>query len=605
MADTDHESRAHGGDADDVPETGEVVPGRFSSDEVFQRIVADADHEITSGFRELFFSGVAGGFAITITFLLYASLSASTDSTVLAVMLYPLGFLYIIIGGYQLYTENTLPPVALTLERLASLPALVRHWLIVLAGNFAGGAVGAVVLAYGGVFEPAAAEYALGLARNGIETPVTALFFKAAFAGLIVAGVVWMDFAARDTISRIAIVYLAFLAIPLGNLFHVVVSFTEVVYTMLAGDLALVPGLTQFVIPVLLGNTLGGILLVTVVNYYQTSERRLEIEQFENVRRLSLREMLLGNLAGRSYVPLVDTLEEFVRDPDSYRILVPIANPRTEAPLVEFACALASTREKGTVHALHIVQAPSNRPLDDGDRARITSESERLMADLEQQVGREDVTVETSTIVSSRSFEEVFDRARRTRPDLALLGWGQGRLWNAARAERPLDELTNRLPCDFLVVKDRGLDCSRVLLPTAGGPDSDLSAEVARALQTTAGAEVSLLHVVDGPDRREAGQRFLDEWGEAHDLGGAATIVDDSGDVEAAIESAAADHTLVLLGATERGMISRLVTDSLHLDVVNDVDASVLFAERPTDRPLVERLFGSGRREQSGAGSDR
>ena len=36
--------------------------------------------------------------------------------------------LHIIIGGYQLHTENTLPPVALTLERLASVPALFRHW---------------------------------------------------------------------------------------------------------------------------------------------------------------------------------------------------------------------------------------------------------------------------------------------------------------------------------------------------------------------------------------------------------------------------------------------------------------------------------------------
>ena len=162
----------------DVPETGEVVPGRFSSDEVFQRIVADADHEITSGSRELFFSGLAGGFAITITSLLYASMSASTESEVAAVLLYPLGFVYIIIGGYQLYTENTLPPVALTLERLASVPSLFRHWLIVLAGNLTGGAIGAVVLAYGGVFEPAAADYALGFAQNGIETPVTALFLR-------------------------------------------------------------------------------------------------------------------------------------------------------------------------------------------------------------------------------------------------------------------------------------------------------------------------------------------------------------------------------------------------------------------------------------------
>jgi len=583
-----------------VPESGEVVPGRFSSDEVFQRIVADADHEITSGSRELFFSALAAGFAITITFLLYASLSASTDSPVLAVLLYPLGFIYIIIGGYQLYTENTLPPVALTLERLASLPALVRHWSIVLAGNFVGGAIGAVVLAHGGVFEPAAAEYALGLAENGIETPVTDLFFKAAFAGLIVAGVVWMDFAARDTISRIAVIYLAFLAIPLGNLFHVVVSFTEVVYTVLAGDLALTTGLFEFVLPVLVGNTVGGILLVTVVNYYQTSERRLEIEQFENVRRLSVREMVLGNLAGRSYVPLVDTLEDFVRDPESYRILVPIANPRTEAGLVEFACSLASTREKGTVHAVHIVQAPTHMSLDGGGghRKRITDASERHLEDLENRVDRDDVAVETSTIVSSRSFEEVFDRARRTRPDLVVMGWGNGHRWNDARAERPLDELTNRLPCDFLVVKNRGLDPSRVLLPTAGGPDSDLSADIARALRTTADADVSLLHVVDRPSERESGERFLTEWAADHDLADANLVVDDSGDIEGAIEREAADRTFVIIGATERGMISRLISDSLHLEVINDVDASVGLAERPAPRSFFERLFGRGRREK-------
>jgi formate/nitrite transporter FocA (FNT family)/nucleotide-binding universal stress UspA family protein len=595
MADSDH--GPSDGSEDDVPTTGEVVPDRFSSDEVFQRIVADADHEITSGTRELFFAAVAGGFAITITFLLYASLSASTEGPIAAVLLYPIGFVYIIIGGYQLYTENTLPPVALTLERLASGPALVRHWLVVLAGNFAGGAVGAVVLAYGGVFSPEAAAYALDLAQKGIETPVHALFFKGAFAGLIVAGVVWMDFAARDTISRIAVVYLAFLAIPLGNLFHVVVSFTESVYAMLAGELSMAVALPQFVLPVLLGNTVGGIVLVTVVNYYQTSERRLEVERFEHVRRLSGREMLLGNLAGRSYVPIVDTLEEFVRDPESYRILVPVANPRTEAPLVEFACKLADQREKGTVHAVHIVQAPARMSLEEGGhRDRITRESNRLMDELEASVDTEGVAFETSTIVSTRSFEEVFDRARRTRPDLVLMGWGNGRLWSAARAERPLDELTNRLPSDFLVVKDRGLDCSRVLLPTAGGPDSDLNAEVALALRETAGAAVSLLHVVGGPGEREAGETFLEEWAAEHDLGDARIVVDDGGDVEGAIEREATDHTLVLIGATERGMLSRLVTDSLHLDVVNHVDASVALAERPTDRPVFDRLFGRGRR---------
>ncbi|MFA1610241.1 formate/nitrite transporter family protein [Halobellus rubicundus] len=581
-----------------VPSSGEVVPDRFSSDEVFQRIVADADHEITSGTRELFFSGLAAGFAITITFLLYASMSTGTDSRVIASLLYPLGFVYIIIGGYQLYTENTLPPVALTLERLASIPALLRHWLIVLAGNFLGGGAGAVVLAYGGVFDPATMRTATDIAEKGVVTPASALFFKAVFAGLIVAGVVWMNFAARDTISRIAIVYLAFLAIPLGNLFHVVVSFTEVVFLVLVGDLGLVSGLGGFVLPVLLGNTIGGVLLVTVVNYYQTSERRLEVDRFEHMRRLSPREWVLGNLAGRSYVPVVDTLGDIVRDPDSYRILVPIANPRTESRLVEFACKLASDREQGTVHAVHIVQTP-DRITSHAQTQRIGRESERLLADLERTAEGYDVAFETSTIVSSRSFEAVFDRARRTRPDLVAMGWGEDRLWKSARAERPIDELTNRLPCDFLVIKDRGLDPSRLLLPIAAGLDSELGGEIARTLQSVADSAVELLHVVDGDDEREAGEAFLDEWAERKDLSDATRTIDTAGDVEDAIERRAADSTMLILGATERGLLSRLVTDSLHFSVSHHVEASVLLAERPSDRTLRERLFGRGSRFRS------
>jgi formate/nitrite transporter FocA (FNT family)/nucleotide-binding universal stress UspA family protein len=601
MADSHDPSGSAGDDSpgESVPVTGEVVPDKFSSDEVFQRIVADADHEITSGARELFFSALAGGFAITITLLVYASMYPKTDSSILAALLYPIGFIYIIIGGYQLYTENTLPPVALTLERLASIPALLRHWGIVAAGNFAGGAIGAVVLAYGGVFSPEAAAVAADLATEGVyETTRWQLFFKGAFAGLVVAGVVWMNFAARDTITRLLVVYLAFLVIPLADLFHVVVSFTEATYLMLVGDLPFLLAMTDFVIPVMLGNTIGGVVLVTIVNYYQTTEERLETARFEHVRRLNPREWLLGNLAGRSYVPLVDTVGDFVRDPESYRILVPIANPRTEAGLVELACTLASTREKGTVHVTHVVQAPeqSSSAADRQQRDRIVEESSRQLEDITRIGEQYDVTFETSTIVSHRSLEEVFDRANRTRPDLVLLNWEKHGLWASARAERPLAELTNQLPADFLVVKHRGGDSSRILVPTAGGPASDLSAEVARALRTATGSEISLLHVVDRPAKRDQGEVFLAEWAEGHDLADATRIVDDTGDVEAAIEREAADHTMVMLGATEQGILARLVTDSLHLNVVDEVDASVLLTERETDRTLRERLFGGGRR---------
>lgn len=75
-------------------------------------------------------------------------------------------------------------------------------------------------------------------------------------------------------------------------------------YLVFSGTEVLVSGLFEFVLPVLLGNTLGGVLLVTVVNYFQTTEERLGIVRRNGTdRALSYKELFLGWRAGRSYIP--------------------------------------------------------------------------------------------------------------------------------------------------------------------------------------------------------------------------------------------------------------------------------------------------------------
>jgi formate-nitrite transporter family protein len=584
---------AHG-----APAVGAVVRDRFSADEVFQRIIAAADEEITSSGRELFFSGLAAGFAITITFLLYSSLTAATgNDPILSALLYPLGFVYIVIGGYQLYTENTLPPVALTLERLASLPALLRHWAVVLVGNFTGAAIGAAALAFGGVFSPESAAAAVHHAEVAIATSFPRLFFKATFAGLIVAGVVWMVYSAQDTISRVVMVYLAFLAIPLASLNHVVISFTEMVYLALVGDVAVATGLVQFVLPVLLGNTFGGMVLVTVVNYYQTSERRADSARFNGAeRQLSIREWLFGGYVGRSYVPLVNTsalaLARPTADEDAFRVVVPVGDPRAESGVLEFACVLASTHESAVVHAVHVVDVSDRVGFTaNGDRERIVATSQRRLEDARETADAYDIAFEASTVASHRSFQEVFAIAKREGADLLVSGWSDDRSLHAGRTEAPIDELAHNLPCDMLVLTDRGFDSGRVLVPTAGGLDSALSAQVARVLQTRLGASVTLLHVVSDPDDREQGEAFLAEWAAGFGLEDATQRVAVSADIEGTIARAAADHSLLLLGAVEAGLLSRLVSGSLHSDLIDEVECSVVLAERPAERSLFERLF--------------
>ena len=278
-----------------APSAGEAVPDRFSTDEIFHRVVATAYEEVGARARALYLSGLSAGLAITITFFGYATVRAATapdPSGLLAPLLYPLGFIYIIMGRYQLYTENTLTPVTLALARVRTVPSVLRVWGLVLAGNVSGAAVGAFVLAETGVFDATSAATAVEIGQAGIATPWWDLVFKAVFAGWLVAGVVWLEHAVRDSVSRVLLVYLVIYTIPVTGLYHVVVSFCDVAYLVFVGRERLLTGLWEFVIPVLLGNTLGGVFLVTVLNFGQLS-RSLPPE-IARQETLSLRKWLLG-----------------------------------------------------------------------------------------------------------------------------------------------------------------------------------------------------------------------------------------------------------------------------------------------------------------------
>lgn len=267
-------------------------------------------------------------------------------------------------------------------------------------------------------------------------------------------------------------------------------------------------------------------------------------------------------------------------------IMVALSNPRTEGALVTLAGALAAA-QGGRVVATHVVTVPDQTPLDAANEHPVEAESERLLADAKRDAEAFDVSVETRSILSHRGLHEVFDAATESGADTLVMGYGGNHL-AAGRAEGALDELAHDLPCDVLVLDGETFAPERVLIPTAGGISSDLSAEVGAALRETTGASVTLLHVAD--DETE-GRAFLTEWADEHGLGDVDLRVE-SGDVETAIERAARDHTLMIVGATERGLLSRLVHDSLLVDVIDDVETSVLLTERPQTRSLRERLFG-------------
>ena len=276
-----------------------------------------------------------------------------------------------------------------------------------------------------------------------------------------------------------------------------------------------------------------------------------------------------------------------------YSVMVPVSNPETENELVAIGSTMAKQND-GVVHAVHIVDVPDQTSLDYASRElqELRSESEALLESAQETADAYDAEIETHTIFSHRPFDEIFESARRFEADSVVLGWSPRRPWTSGRTGGALEELTVDLPCDFLVFKDRGFDPSKVLLPTAGGPDSDLSAEVAKAFRDVHGASVSVLHVVDEKTERAKAMSFIGNWADEHGLGDANLLVETDGDIEGAIRDQSRSHSIVLIGATGRGLLSRLLSDSLVFDVVDEVDCSVMLSERPAARTLRQRLIG-------------
>lgn len=271
-------------------------------------------------------------------------------------------------------------------------------------------------------------------------------------------------------------------------------------------------------------------------------------------------------------------------------IMVALANPRTESSLISLAGALAE-HEGGRVLATHIVTVPDQTALDVAAERRdeLNATSDSLLESAKADAAAFDVPIETKTILSHRGLDEVFDAARTNDADTVVMGYG-GTRFAGGRAETALDELTHDLPCDFLVLDGQDVETDDVLVPTAGGPSSDLSAEVALALRETVDMDVSLLHVVDEGGEDE-GRAFLTDWAASHQLEDAELLVE-TGDVEAMIGDLGAEYSLVIVGATERGLLSRIVRGSLAFETIERLETPVLLTERPSSRSLRERLFG-------------
>jgi formate-nitrite transporter family protein len=282
-----------------LQQTGAPAVAMLSADEIFHRVSVTADHEFQRTPRMLWFSGLAAGLSIGLSFLSRVALGAATGQPgqLPGDLLFPLGFLVVVLGRYQLFTENTLTPVTLVLTRIASVPALLRLWGVVYAANLVGATVVAWLLAVDGALPPDLVDAGRPIVEHLYEVPVFELFVRSILAGGLIASMVWLIHAVTDSSARVLLVYLLILIVPLADLFHCISETTEVMWGVFQG-LGSLRQAVVFTSVVTAGNIVGGVVLVATINYGQTHEARLPDRDYEELG-LTWREFLFGWHTGR------------------------------------------------------------------------------------------------------------------------------------------------------------------------------------------------------------------------------------------------------------------------------------------------------------------
>lgn len=240
---------------------------------VYRAVLKEAEEELDRPTIALGFSGLAAGlcmgFSLVLEGLLQSRLPESHWRDLIGKLGYTSGFIILIFGRQQLFTENTLTPILALLKKrdLSTFLHTARLWGILLLANILGGLMISYVLNRSEVFKEEEKAAFLRIASEAMEPTRMTLFLKSIFAGWLIATMVWMLPTAEY--ARVWVLVLIPYIVGLGGLSHIIIGSIYCFYTVFEHHHTFGEYFSQFFWPVLLGNCIGGVTLVAVLNYGQ------------------------------------------------------------------------------------------------------------------------------------------------------------------------------------------------------------------------------------------------------------------------------------------------------------------------------------------------
>ena len=257
---------------DEEREVEERSPPRAAV--VFETIRREGETELARTVFSLASSGLAAGLSMGMSLagegLIRSLLPDEKWRPLVASAGYSLGFLIVILGRQQLFTENTVTAILPLLdnpEKLKTFAKVVRLWAVVLLANLCGAFIFAYAVSHFPMFSSDVQHTFGEIAKEAAAPSFGAIVWRGIIAGWLIALMVWILPAAEQT--RLFVILIITYVVGLGAFSHIIAGSVEVLYLVVTGQLSFGHYLGSYLLPVFIGNTIGGVSLVSLLNYAQ------------------------------------------------------------------------------------------------------------------------------------------------------------------------------------------------------------------------------------------------------------------------------------------------------------------------------------------------
>ena len=243
---------------------------------VYHVVRRNGEEELKRPTRSLIWSGIAAGIMISFSVLGEAILRTHLPDTPSRFLIenlgYSFGFLLVILGRMQLFTENTITTVLPLMSKpsVKMLWSVGRLWAIVLTANVVGAFCAAAVFAFTSAIPPDVIPAITSLSEHATGMSAMTGFSRAIPAGILVAAIVWLMPQAEEASFFVILTFTWLIAA--GDFTHVVAGSVEMAFLLLTGQLPVMDAIFRFWLPVLAGNVVGGTIIFALMAWGQVKD---------------------------------------------------------------------------------------------------------------------------------------------------------------------------------------------------------------------------------------------------------------------------------------------------------------------------------------------